>query len=133
MNKPLSEKEISALQVPGPVKIEPMTRREKLYRWADRLDHIQQNLVMYRGLEYMQPALRDPLPITGTAFAVAVTDPILAEAGLQGATTVGQVCTFMELTANQMHVFACSCGGELSNEAMAERIRYLGDNPSWGL
>lgn len=133
MNKPLSEQEIATLQVPGPVKTETMTRREKLLRWASVLDHSPQHFNMYRDLEYMQPDQRDALPIAGTAFEAAVHDPVLADAGLQGTTTVGGVCTFMELTPSQMHAFACGCGGQLTNHDAAERIAFLANNPGYRL
>ncbi len=132
MNKPLSEQEIAKLEVPGPVEIKPMTRAEKLHRWADLVDQSPSRLPMYYGIEHMPPTQLETLPTANTMVETATKDPILADAGLKDVTTLGPAMRFFELSPAQLHVFACGCGGELTNRDMAARISHLADNPTFG-
>jgi hypothetical protein len=57
-------------------------------------------------------------------MSVAASDPVLQSAGLIGE-TIKNVREFFELSDQDIHRFSCDCGGTISNDVMAKRIRNL--------
>lgn len=117
MNKPLA---LADLITSIPV----MTKREKLMRLAKLVRLAPHNLAMFNGIEYATAADLGQLHHPLSAFAVASTDPIFKDAGLQG-DRVGEAMRFFELTKNELHAFSCDCGGHIDNQQMARRVEAL--------
>ena len=112
----------------APVMIK-MTRREKLRRWAGLVRAAPYQLFLYHDREYMPPEwLASPRNLlTGSyanAFAIALSDPVLAAEGLKG-DSIADVQKFMELSKADTHEFSCDCGGVINNEEMARRIERI--------
>lgn len=128
MNMMLSTAEIEKISTDSPVVV--MTRREKLLRWAKLVRESTKDYHIYHGLEYQSPeALRQMYVQKDhpTAFALALNDPILQDAGFDSTKTVSIADTmqFFELSQEQLHEFSCDCGGSISNRQMADRIEKL--------
>lgn len=134
MNQIVKEADIvSAIPLPAP----GMTRREKLLRWAQLVRNHGRGLYLMHNLEHYEPhQLTAPCFHTeggNTAFSVAMTDKVFADAGLKssvehlhtGTGAIADIIGFMELTQAQLHEFSCDCGGAISNSEMADRIERL--------
>lgn len=126
MHKPLSKAEVEALNSAVPVT--PMTRAQKLERWAQVLEKAA-CVVMASNLEHYDEARRNQLIWTASPMAYAAADPVLSDGGLKGE-TVGDVKDFFELTNEELHAFSCDCGGSLTGKNMANRIRNIAAGPS---
>jgi len=118
MNKQLSPEELVTVQAV------PMTRREKLMRFAQIIRTQTSHLFLYNNLEDHDDVSQDSIGITNTAFAVATADPIFRDAGLTGE-TLGVAKRFFELSRDDLHEFSCDCGGALTNTQMADRIEKI--------
>lgn len=126
MNKPLSPAELAQLSVPIDGVL-TMTRRERLQHWASLVRAADERFQLFHGLEYAAPAvLRAHQALAGSAFALAVADPVLQRAGLTDP-SMGGVMDFFDLSQSDLHAFSCDCGGEIDNAAMADRIEHLGN------
>ena len=102
----------------------PMSRDDKLERWASLIEASSNRIFLFHGLEYQSQYELDRLAHPGSAFALAAGDPVLKEAGLN-TDTVGAAMRFFELSKDDIHAFSCYCGGNISNATMAARIRGL--------
>lgn len=124
----LSREAIQAIAVPP-----PMTRRDKLLRWADLIERYNGDLVIFHKLEYVSPCHLGSYGGHGSAFGVASGDPVFRDAGLAGG-TASDAMNFFELSQEELHEFSCDCGGHISNTMMAARVRRLaGPGQSGGL
>lgn len=123
MNKTLSKKEIeSAISVSH---VATMTRQEKLLRWAKLVRKAPFQMQLYHLLENEPLDKLDRMHChTGTAFALAVADPIFRDAGLKDG-YIGGIMRFFELSKNELHEFSCNCGGDIDNARMAARIEAI--------
>jgi hypothetical protein len=115
----LSHDQITAMAQPI-----PMSRDDKLERWASLIERSCSPIFTFHGLEYRSQDQLDRLADGGSAFAIAAADPVLKVAGLNG-DHVGHGMRFFELSKEDVHAFSCDCGGNISNSRMAARIRGL--------
>lgn len=132
MNKQLMPDEVALLAKPV------MTRRDKLLRFAAIVrSHRGTPFGLYHNLEGYNPEQLNSIGLGGSAFEAAAADPILRDAGLTGA-SVGDAQRFFELSQHELHEFSCNCGGEITNDDMANRIERIAgpapvvvDSKSW--
>lgn len=101
-----------------------LTKRDKLYRLAYILRAEPCNVYNFSGVEYMTPHERRMASHPQSMFALAAADSVLKDAGLAGQ-SIGEGQRFFELSDNELHVFSCDCGGQLSNEQMARRVEAI--------
>ena len=128
MTKHIAEAEIlSAIPVP-PI----MTRQAKLERWADLISERVEGIALLHNLEHwdewkLNMSLGD-IYKKNTAFQIAADDPVFKEMGLID--TAISAMNFFDVSQHELHEFSCDCGGSISNNAMARRIRNIAD-PTW--
>jgi hypothetical protein len=116
---------VSAVAIPEP-KV-PLSREQKLLHWASLVRASPKRFMIYHGLEYASLEILANVDVNGyhTAFAVAVQDPVLQGEGLGSEANLPEIMKFMDITQKELHEFSCDCGGDISNELMAERIEHL--------
>ena len=102
----------------------PMSRDDKLDRWATLVERSSEPVRTFHGLEYQSQHKLDQLAAPHSAFAIAAGDPVLKEAGLIG-DKVGDAMRFFELSNTDVHDLSCDCFGHISNRRVANRIRGL--------
>ena len=105
----------------------PTTRAQRLRRWRDLL--LQQGDRTLRPLlhlEFRDPDDRAQCRAENSPLAVALADPVLRAAGLQG-DTVGHAEAFFGLNARQTHYLLCDCHymGAMGASRVARRIDVL--------
>jgi hypothetical protein len=103
----------------------PMTRTQKLQRWADLIRQSHRQLQLFSGLEYMRADQREHYliaPTDPTALGIAVNDPEFQAQGLTPGVSLNAALRFFELSVSQAHAFSCDCGGTISNMEQAKRI-----------
>jgi hypothetical protein len=122
MNKQLSPDEIANLSMPTIVA--PMTRRAKLMHLAHVARTSTTRLGLYHQLERCSDEMYNEMSTRGSVFALGKDDPVLREAGYTGE-TVGDAKRFFELSREDLHEFSCDCGGDITNEDMADRIEKI--------
>ena len=115
----LSQDQIMAMAQPI-----PLTRDDKLERWASLVERSTDRIFVFHRLEYQSQYELDRLADPRSAFAIAAGDPVLKEAGLSS-DKVGDGMRFFELSKYNVHAFSCDCAGHISNSRMASRIRHL--------
>lgn len=120
MNKQLSPGELADLSP----TILPMTRREKLLRFAEIVRAASKDFLIFSNLERYTPLQLANASDHRSAFAAAAADNILKDAGLTGQ-TAADAMKFFELDQTELHAFSCDCGGAISNTDMAYRIETL--------
>lgn len=119
MNKQLLPDEIALLARPV------MTRRDKLLRFVEIVrSHRDRPFGLYHNLEGYRPEALEQIGIRGSAFEAAAADPGLHDAGLIGE-SVADAQRFFELSQHELHEFSCDCGGQITNEDMANRIEGI--------
>ncbi|AUW46751.1 hypothetical protein [Rhizobium leguminosarum] len=110
-----------------------MTRRERLERWAESLEHSPRPfLKTLHETEYQPMADRLALRADGTPISVAFADPILRAAGMEN-DSYGEAKGFFELSDEQLHDLVCFChfGERVSATVVARRLRKMaGCKPS---
>jgi hypothetical protein len=110
----------------------PMTRDERLTRWAELLDGLSgQRLATLHGTEYQVGPTLDAMRSDGSPISVAFGDPLLRAEGLKG-DTYGDAKRFFELTDWQLHDILCHChfGRDVSAATSASRVRAaIGGTP----
>jgi hypothetical protein len=117
MNKQLSPSEISPF-------VPVLSKRDKLLRLAHVIRFAKTPVFVFNGLEYLQAGQWEHLSHPHSAFALAVQDPILRDAGMTS-DTVGAAKRFFGLSKADLHEFSCDCGGTISNEEMARRVERI--------
>jgi hypothetical protein len=115
----LSQDQIMAMAQPI-----PMSRDDKLERWALVIERSTHPIIVFHRLEYQSQYDLDRMADSRSAFALAAGDPLLKEAGLSS-DKVGDGILFFELSKEDVHAFSCDCAGHISNFRMANRIRGL--------
>ena len=119
--------EIDALADIAQVRGVTLSRRERLERWADLLSRDpHRRLNALSRVEFYAERERALLRGENTPISVAVADPVLSAAGLQG-DTLGDAQAFFELSAAEAHYLLCDCHfvGQMDGEGVAHRIRSL--------
>ena len=105
----------------------PLTRSERLCRWADVLEQRGvERLSTFVGTEYEPPATRANMQAANSALSVAFADPVLRGDGLAGE-TYGAARNYFELSDWQLHDIICHChyGASTSAVATSRRVRAL--------
>ena len=121
--------EIKGLATVTRLRAAPMSRRERLQRWAAVLDgnptQAIKPLVRVEFLPRQERMLvrRDDSPLT-----IAFRDPVLREEGLAG-DCLGDAMKFFELSDHEAHYLVCDChyhgGMTMTPEGVAKRVRSL--------
>jgi hypothetical protein len=141
-------KEVAPQELVSAVPL-PMTRKEKLLRWAELIRKTDGYLRLHHRLEHTSAEQRAVYWIYGPtaqptgfhnhcAFAVAAADPVFQAQGLKGhvaagleqhgpMVSVGDVMNFMDLSLEDAHAFSCDCGGQITNADMATRIGAIAE------
>lgn len=102
-----------------------MTRRQRLERWANLLEHQPDRcLGALPGTEYMSPHDRNEARCLSSPISVAFEDPILRAQGLED-DTYGAARKFFELSNWQLHDIVCHChvGATMKAGWVALRVR----------
>jgi hypothetical protein len=112
----------------------PLTREERLARWAELLDrHAGERLATLHGTEYEPPAQRATMRAVDSPISIAHADPVLRDDGLRG-DSYGDAMRYFELSDWQLHDIVCHChfGGTMPAETAARRVRAAieGDKPT---
>lgn len=110
-----------AFDAPEPI---PMTRQEKLERWAVALDQHRGPLKTLHRIEYLSAEQRAALRSEESALAIAFADPVLRTAGL-ASDRLGDAVSFFELTEDEAHHLLCDCHyhGPMTSTGLAARVR----------
>jgi len=105
----------------------PMTRRQRLRRWADILKREGgQPLEALRWVEFYAEPERRQLRRDHSPIAYAFADPLLRAEGLAG-DTLGDAQLFFELSDDEAHRLLCDCHfqGRMTGRSAARRIRAV--------
>jgi hypothetical protein len=103
----------------------PMTRAERLQRWAELLERQpERRLVTLSGTEHVAPDLRAMMRAKDSPISVAFEDPQLRAEGLSD-DSYGEAKRFFELTDWQLHEIVCHCyhGARMPASAASRGIR----------
>jgi hypothetical protein len=105
----------------------PLTRRERLERWADALDREPGARLRSLGeIEFHPRSERPYMRTDGSPLTVAYADPALRAAGLRSDMLCDAI-EFFDLSERQAHALLCSCmnGWSMSADKTAARIRRI--------
>jgi hypothetical protein len=105
----------------------PLTRTERLQRWAAALaKHGPARLNSLLRTEYVAPAALAAVRADNSPLSVAAEDPALRVAGLKN-DTFGEAMRFFELSEHELHRIVCYChyGETMSAEEAAHRVRAM--------
>ena len=105
----------------------PMTRRERLERWAEALEREPDRLLTsIEEIEWQPEAERPAMRANDSALTVAFEDPILRAEGL-ASDRLGDAMVFFRLSDREAHFALCSCvyGRSMQAGVAAERVRTL--------
>jgi len=117
--------DVAELLVSAPA---PMTRRERLLRWAGLVRESTFPLLLYSNLEHWTEARLEKALIQigdDTAFALAAADSVFRQQGLAIEPNLPALMAFFQISKEQLHGFACDCGGTIDRQTMADRIEAL--------
>lgn len=121
-----------ALVLPGWINARPMSKAERLERWAAALERQgdRQLHTLYQ-IERMPRAKRAAMRADNSLLSVAFADPYLRAEGLAG-DTVGEVLAFFRISERQLHDITCYChhGPTRSARSAAARVRALAMRPA---
>ena len=103
---------------------EPMSKRERLERWAELLEQHRGDLRSLFETEHTNLQDRRLMRLDGSPLALAFHDPLLRGQGLNG-DTYGDAMDFFGLSHGQLHDILCYCrhGGTVSARTIAVTIR----------
>ncbi|QRM53745.1 hypothetical protein [Sinorhizobium sp. BG8] len=113
----------------------PMSRLERLERWAELLERNPHRLLStLHQTEYQPAALRAAMRDDDTPISVAFEDPVLRAAGLED-DSYGSAKQFFELSDKQLHKVICYChfGATVSAATAARYIRTEFAAPRHGI
>jgi hypothetical protein len=105
----------------------PMTKRERLERWAMLLEREpQRQLSSVEDVEYGTTGEQEAKRADNSALAVAFADPVLRAHGLTH-DRVGTAAAFFELSHWEIHQLVCSChyGRSMAAGTAAMRVRAI--------
>jgi hypothetical protein len=103
----------------------PMTRSERLERWAELLERQPRRLLAtFPGTEYQTAERRDVMRGDDSPISVAFGDPILRSEGMRD-DTYGEAKRFFEVSDWQLHDILCYChyGASMTAETAARGVR----------
>ncbi|HUZ11542.1 MAG TPA: hypothetical protein VMU93_01660 [Caulobacteraceae bacterium] len=122
-----SLKELEGLATVGPAAARPMSRRERLLRWASLLEaDPSRRLKPLLRVELYAPAQRDLMRRDDSPLSLAYADPLLRAEGLAG-DQLGDGRSFFGLSDGDIHALVCDCryGGAMRAGDVARRTRAL--------
>src|SRR4051812_27433112 len=132
-HKPLVE-----LQTVADLTVEPrspMSRRERLVRWAELLERDpKRRLRPLHEIEYKGPQARRTVRAENSPLTVAYEDPVLRAEGLRS-DMLGDALDFFGLSEDQAHFAFCSChmGSLFEARVAARRVRgFIPRDPQQG-
>ena len=105
----------------------PMTKRDRLERWAALLERApQRQLSSVEEIEYGTTSEQQAKRADNSALSVAFADPVLRAQGLTS-DRVGTAADFFELSHWEIHQLVCSChyGRTMAAGTAAMRIRAM--------
>jgi len=105
--------------------IAPLTRRERLDRWAMLLERQPERMLgALPGTEYMSPEVRARASCLNSPISIASQDELLRLHGMEN-DSYGEAKRFFELTDEQLHDIVCYChvGTTMRSEWAATRVR----------
>ncbi|HEX6981094.1 MAG TPA: hypothetical protein VF342_17525 [Alphaproteobacteria bacterium] len=103
----------------------PMSKQERLLRWAELLDQRGESVRTLHETEFAPRRIRHAMREDDSALTVAFQDPVLRGEGLSG-DTYGDAVRFFRLSESEAHRILCYCHyGRLAVpcQAVADRIR----------
>jgi hypothetical protein len=133
-HKPLSELDRLA-DLKGASRPSRLSKRERLERWAERLEAAPDRILStLEEIEWQPLDRRLSLRADNSPLSVAFADPLLREEGL-ASDRLGDAMDFFELTEHEAHTILCSCNGGESIEAgeAARRLRLIRSPKLWTL
>jgi len=111
----------------------PMTKCERLERWAELLERqgSRQLRTLYE-IEYVPRARQAALRADDSPLSVAFADPRLRAAGLTG-DTVGDAIAFFKVSEVELHAILCFChhGETMSAHAATAHVRAAAVRAAW--
>ena len=132
-HKTLDEIRNVAVVQPTRLGSRPLTKCERLERWAELLEcQGDRRLKTLFEIEYLSRAERAALRANGSPLSVAFGDARLRAAGLAG-DTVGDAVAFFEVSEMELHNILCFChhGDTMSAHAAAARVRAAAARAAW--
>jgi hypothetical protein len=111
--------------LPSWLRARPLSKCERLERWAEALEHEGgRRLKTLFEIEYARPAKRAALRADDSPLSVAFGDQRLRADGLAG-DTVGDAIAFFGISETELHNVLCFCyhGETMSAEVAAVRVR----------
>lgn len=129
-HKPLDDIMRVARAVPVETQVprRPMSRRERLERWAEVLEAHGGPVRPLMHIEYLTEEERMRLRGECTPLTVAFNDPVLRQEGLAG-DRYGDALTFFQVSEYEAHHMLCDChyGGTMTATGVAARVRATAD------
>ncbi len=110
---------------PHPQSNRPLTKSERLYRWAAALERQGgRRLRTLFEIEYAPPLERSGLRADDSLLTVAYNDPQLRAEGLAG-DRVGDAVAFFGVSERELHDIVCFChhGPTIAADTAAAQIR----------
>jgi len=104
---------------------EPMTRGDRLARWAELLEKRPRRVLStFPGTEYQTVEARDAMRGDDSPISVAFADPVLRGEGMRD-DTYGEAKRFFEISDWQLHDILCYChyGSTMTADTAAKRVR----------
>ncbi len=103
----------------------PMSRAERLTRWAELLESDgSRRLNTLLGTEYQMGAARNEMRADNSPISVAFSDPVLRGEGMKD-DTYGEAKRFFDLSDWQVHDILCYChyGATMTADMAARGVR----------
>jgi hypothetical protein len=102
----------------------PMSRADRLERWAAVLEGREGRLRALQRVEFLPSEERPAARADGSPIEFAYRDPILRAEGLAG-DRFGDAMAFFELSEHEAHHLLCDChyGGTMTGKSVARRLR----------
>lgn len=104
----------------------PMTRSERLERWATVLDRYEGPIVPLLRIEHLPESERVAARRDFSPLALAYADPVLRAEGLES-DRLGDISTFFDLSPDEAHHLFCDCHyqGTMTARRVASGLRRL--------
>jgi hypothetical protein len=108
---------------------QPMSRKERLLRWAELLERDPERRLRSLGeIELKAPADRPAMRAPDSPLTVAFEDPVLRAEGLAG-DRLGDGMAFFKISEDDAHRLMCSCmnGWSMASGKVARNVRRIAD------
>jgi len=132
-HKTLEEMRNVAAVQPTWLAARPLTKSERLERWAEALERQGgRRLKTLFEIEYLSRSERAALRANDSPLSVAFADQRLRTEGL-GGDTVGDAVAFFGISEMELHGILCFChhGDTMSAGAAAARVRAAAVRAAW--